>query len=282
MRRVVWAGLCVLLLPPLLAAQGTTQLDACRPPILSFQEVPRPFAPGSSVAIQFAIENPNGPHVDAVRATVTTTAPAGWSATVAQRELTMAPNDWEVDVLALTAPNRGSGQAAGSITLLVTFVCTNGEIQTSASTTQTIDVEISQLSVPWPLVLGAFAVLASGVAILGARRLRRGVSVTVSPEEKPVEPGKSAKFTVTVHNRRGKPQRLTFLATGVPEGWTTHLALEDVELEPGEEKALWVLLKAPPAAIAGTVAEVALRLESPRGAGESVATRVRARVVAPE
>lgn len=273
------AVLLVLLLgPPLVLAQGEAQLAACRAPILSIQDPPVPFDPGQSVTLLFAIENPNGRNVDGVRATVTTTAPAGWSATAAQRELTLQPNDAQVDVLAVTAPNRGSGQRAGNITLLVTFVCSNGEIQTTASTTENVPVEISPLSVPWPIVLGAFALLAGGVGALALRRLRRGVSLSVAAPEREVEPGKSVKFTLHLHNHRGRPERFTFLATGLPEGWTAHLALVDVELEPGEEKTLWVILKAPADAPVGSTVEASLRLESPRGARESTGVRVRAKV----
>jgi hypothetical protein len=276
------AVLALLLALPLAAGQPPPQLDACRAPVLTVQDVTGPFRAGGSAIVQFGVENPNGPSVDAVRATVTTSAPAGWAATPAQRELTMPPNDVWFTALAITAPNRGSGQPAGNITLHVTFVCTNGEIQTSASASTVVEVEIAALSVPWPLVLGSFLVLAAGVTALGLRRLRRGVALWARTPERTVEPGKSAKFTVVVENRRGKPQRFTFLATGVPEGWSAHLALDEVELEPGEEKALWAILKAPPTAVPGAVADVALRLESPRGAREGVTTRVLARVVEPQ
>lgn len=277
------AAVLLVLLAGLPAAVGQPppQLDACRTPILTVQDVPGPFQPGESTALLFAIENPNGPSVDAVRATVTTSAPAGWAATPAQRELTMPPDDLFVNALALTAPNRGSGQPAGNVTLLVTFVCTNGEIQTSASASAVVEVELKALSVPWPLVLGGFLALAAGVTALGLRRLRRGVALAARTPERTIEPGKSAKFTLAVENRRGKPQRFTFLATGVPEGWTAHLALDEVELEPGEEKTLWAILKAPPTARPGEVADVALRLESPKGAREGVSARIQATVVEP-
>lgn len=273
------ALVALLLAAPLAASQPPAQLDACRAPVLTMEDPPGQFDAGGSIELHFAIENPNGPSVDAVRATVTTTAPAGWTATPGQRELTMRPNDAVVNVLAITAPHRGSGQPAGNITLLVTFVCTNGEIQTSASAMAALEMELKPLSVPWPIVLGAFILLATGVAALAVRRLRRGVALTPTTPERPVEPGKSAKFTFVVENRRGKPQRFTLLATGLPVGWSAHLALDEVELEPGEEKTLWAIVKAPADAAPGTDVDVILRLESPRGARDSVATRVRARVV---
>ena len=279
MRGAAIAGLLLLLALPAAGAQGG-QSEACRPPALSVQTLPKPLEPGASYPLTFSIENPNGPPVDAVRATVTTTAPAGWTATASPRELTLGPRDASFGALVVTAPNRGSGAATGNITLLVTFVCTHGEIQTSASATSVVEVEIRQFQAPWPVVLTAFVVLAAGVGILGVRRLRRGVGIWVQTPERAIEPGKSAKFTFLVENRRGKPQRFTLLAVGVPEGWSIHLALDTLELEPGEEKSLWAILKAPPGAAPGTTADVQLRLESPRGARESVVARVRAKVAA--
>ena len=48
---------------------------------------------GASYSLTFAIENPNGPPVEAVRATITTTAPAGWTATASPRDLTLGPRN---------------------------------------------------------------------------------------------------------------------------------------------------------------------------------------------
>ena len=75
-----------------------------------------------------------------------------------------------------------------------------------------------------------------------------------------------------VENRRGKPQRLRLSAEGVPEGWTLHLALVDVELEPGEEKTLWAILRAPPLASIGATIPITLRLAGERGAEAASAT----------
>lgn len=253
-----------LLCFPVVGAQDS-QDDACRPPVLSFAPAPGPFEPGKSVSYFFGIENANGPPVDVVRATVTTTAPAGWSATAAQRELTLGPRNVSVDVLAITAPNRGAGAPSGNITLLVTFVCTTADIQTSASQSATLEVAIQQFNAPWPIVLGGFLALVVGVSILGIRRLRRGVALIPTPPERPVVPGKSVKFTFLLENRRGKPQKLSFVHGPIPEGWMVHLALDSVELEPGEEKSLWAILRAPPTATPGTDLVVELRLDSPQG-----------------
>lgn len=278
MRTVVVAAALVLLLAPPLTA-GQAQVEACRAPVLALQPPPETFEPGGAYHLLFSIENPNGAHVDAVRATITTTTPAGWTATVGQRELTLAPKAVAPqNTLVVVAPHRGSGEASGSITLLVTFVCTSGDVQTSASSHQVLGVAIEPFQAPWPVVLVSFLALATGVVLLGIRRLRRGVAFACHVPERLVAPGKSAKFELVVENRRGRPQRFHLLPVGVPSGWQIHLALDEVGLEPGEEKKLWVLLKAPAQALAGEEAVVTLRLEHAKGPRESAKVQVRARV----
>lgn len=280
----------VLILPLLLlvsaaflapgAAQAQGQPEACRAPVLAVQQAPEAFEPGEATSLLFAIENPNGAPVEAVRATVTTSAPAGWTATTAQRELTLGPRNVSLTAISLTAPNRGTGVAAGNITILVTFVCTRGDIQTSASADTVLEVRITDFQAPWPIVLGSLTLLAVGVALMGYRRLRRGVAILPTQSERTVEPGKSVKYTFVVENRRGRPQRFHLLPIGVPEGWVLHLALENVELEPGEEKTLWAILKAPPEAAEGTDVLITLRLENVRGGRDGASAPIRARVVA--
>lgn len=274
----------VLLLLLLLALPGAaSQGDAggCRAPVLSFPEPPRQMEPGGTYTLPFAIENPNAPPVDSVRATLVLAAPAGWSAIPAARELTLGPHNVSFDAIAITAPNRGNGEPAGNVTLHVTFVCTTGDTLTTSSADETIPVSIATFQAPWTVVLPIFAILAVLVLLLGLRRLRRGVAIVPARLERDVEPGKSVKYTFRVENRRGKPQRFALLPVGVPPGWSLSLALEDVELEPGEEKALWAVLKAAPDASAGQEVAVQLRLESPRGAREVPSTTLLARVVVP-
>jgi hypothetical protein len=260
------------------ASAQEEQAEGCRAPVLSMQDAPSAYGPGTTMNLLFAIENRNIAPVDTTKATVSTTTPAGWTATPSQRELTLGPGAVSWDVLALAAPHRGTGEPRGNVTLLVTFVCTSGDVQTSASSTLVFPVEVQSFQAPWPLVLAGFLLLAGGVVVLGIRRLRRGVALSCKTPERLVAPGKSAKFELIVENRRGKPQRLHFLAIGVPEGWQVHLALDDVELEPGEEKNLWALLKAPPSAQPGDEAQVTLRLVGRDTAREGAATTVRARV----
>lgn len=254
----------------------------CQEPILTLAQQPPRVTPGHAYNLLYAVENANGPRIEAVRATVTTTAPAGWSAIPAQRDFTLGPRDVAFDVLAITAPNRGAGEASGNITLAVTFVCTSGAVQTSASTSTTIPVRIESFQAPWPIVLTGFLILAAGVTVLGVRRLRRGVALVPLQAERTLEPGKSAKLTLTVENRRGKPQSLAFRALGVPPDWGIHLALSQVDLEPGEEKTLWAIVRAPPTAEHGLVLPITLVLEAAAPARDVATADVRLHVEDPE
>lgn len=277
------AWLLILLLAQLVptsAAQDEGQPESCRPPVLEMQRLPAEFRPGRAYHLLFAIENRNGYPVDAVRATVTTTAPGGWTATAAQPEMTLSRDEVRIDVITIAAPPRSTGETRGNLTVLVTFVCTSGEVQTSASETLNLNVQSEGFQAPWPVVLIGFLILATGVTILGIRRLRRGIALTCDAPERLVAPGKSAKFDLHIENRRGKPQRLHLLATGLPAGWHVHLALDQVDLEPGEEKTVWALLKSPPQADAGEEVVVTFRLQSATGGRENAATVVRARVLA--
>lgn len=275
-----WLWLALLLASGIASGEAAPQPEACRAPVLELQEPPNGFGPGSSTSLLMAIENPNGPPVENVLASVATTAPAGWTAIPAQRELTLGPSNVSITALAVTAPNRGSGAATGNVTILVTFVCTSGEIQTRASTAASLPVGLTPFQAPWPLVLTAFLLLLGGVVVLGVRRLRRGVAVSPRAVDRDVTPGKGTKFTFVVDNRRGKPQRLKIRSEGVPDGWTLHLALDSVDLEPGEEKALWAILKAPITAAPGLDVAVILHLEDQRGTRDVATAQLRARVQA--
>lgn len=279
MRAGLLAILLVLVVAPAVAQDGGAQAEACRPPVLAVQQPPGAFTPGDAYNLLMAVENPNRAPVESVRATLTTTAPAGWTATPAQRELTLGPQNVSITTLAVTAPNRGSGAGGGNVTILVTFICTSGDIQTSASASESLAVELRAFAPPWPLVLGVFAVLAAGVTILGIRRLQRSVGLVALGDAREVAPGRSVKFTYAVENRRGRPQRLILAASELPPGWTLHLALETLDLEPGEEKNIWIILKAPSQALHGD--EVPVRLRLLAGAREVAAADVRARVAVP-
>lgn len=278
--RLAWLWALVVLGSLGSADAQTPQPEACRAPVFSVERPPLHFDPGTTRSLVMIVENPNRAPVDNVRATISTTAPAGWAAIPAHRELTIGPENTTLTELAVTAPNRGSGASAGNVTVLVSFVCSSGAIQTSAFASEVMQVQLRPFEAPWPLVLGAFALLAGGVTLLGVRRLRRGTALVPLGADRDVAPGHSVKFTFVVENRRGKPQRLTLSASGVPEGWTLHLALERVELEPGEEKTLWAILKAPPLAQAGTGVPIVLRLTGERGA-EAASATFHAHVVIP-
>lgn len=276
---LVLALLLLAWLAPLALAQSGEGQAPCAPPRLAFPRAPRVVDPGGSFNLPFAVENPNGPHVEIARADIKVTTPDGWTAIPQRRELTMAPESVQHNVLAVTAPTRGTGAASGNVTISVSFVCTSGVVQQSSTPVQhVVEVRIRAFEAPWLVVIGAFGIFALGVAILGVRRLRRSVVLAPVQAERPIEPGKSAKYTFIVHNRRGKPARYHLVVGDLPEGWTIHLALDDVELEPGEEKTLWAILRAPATAPEGVDVPFTLRLQGERGPRDGATATLRARV----
>lgn len=262
MRLGLAAWLLLAALPPAEAQQA----GACQAPILAVPLAPASFSPGATYSLPFAIENPNDASVEVVRADVKVTTPDGWTATPARREVTMEAGQVQSNVLAITAPSRGTGAARGNITMSVAFVCVTGVVdRPSLPAEHVFDVRIRAFEAPWPVVLGILLALAGGVAVLGVRRLRRGVALVPTARERPVAPGKSAKYTFVVENRRGRPGRYHLLASGLPEGWTIHLALPEVDLEPGEEKTLWAIVRAPATATPGADVPFTLKLDGARG-----------------
>lgn len=275
-RVAVTAWLLAMLVAPTLPAQSTE--GSCGPPLLAFPPAPRNYEPGGAFSIPFAVENPNG-HVEVARADIRVTTPDGWSAVPARRELTLGPHAVQQNVLALTAPTRGTGAPAGNITISVTLVCITGVVQQSSLPAQhVLDVRIRSFEAPWLAVIGVFLVLTAGVTVLGIRRVRKSVLLTPTTPERAIEPGRSAKYTFTIHNRRGKPAEYDLVVGGLPPGWSIHLALDHVALEPGEEKTLWAILKAPPDAPRGEAVPFALRLQGERGPRDGAATVLMAHV----
>jgi len=221
--------------------------------------------------VAFAVENRNQPPVEAVLVTVTTTSPSGWTANAAAREFSLGPGNVTFSALEITSPDRGSGAGVGNVSLHVTFVCPRGDVRTTSAADAIVHVRLAQLSAPWPLAVGAVLVLGSAVTVLALRRVRRGVALVPKQRMRTMRPGQSVKFNFDVENRRGRPSRFHLLVEGLPDGWSAHLALDRVDLEPGEEKALWAIVHSPIAVTPGTQVEFQLRLE-PLGGGRDHAT----------
>lgn len=250
------------------------------PPVLTLQDPPSSWEPGSRFVLQFAVENPNGPPVESVTARLYTTAPQGWTASLAETAFTLTPGLSKIDPLTVTAPRRGSGVASGEISVSVQFTCHRaGGVDARAIDVAKFGVALTAIRVPWVLVAG---LVAGALAVAGVvwivRRTQPGVTVASAAAEKALAPGKAVHFPLVVGNRRREPDAIALALADAPSGWSAHLAVPELELEGREEREIWLSVRAPAEARAGDEAAFTVRAVSRRRPRDVASLAVRARV----
>lgn len=261
-------------------AASAQQAEACLPPGLTLQKGPSAWEPGSRFVLQFAVDNPNEPPVESVTARLFTTAPQGWTASLAETALTLTPGASRIDPLTVTAPRRGTGVASGEIAISVQVTCHRaGGVDARSLATTSFDVQLTAIRVPW-LLVGALvlATLAATAVVWVVRRSQPGVVVASSASEKPLAPGKGTHFPLLVGNRRREPDAIALSLADVPAGWTAHVAVPELELEGREEREIWLSVRAPAEARPGDEATIRVRAVSRRRPRDVASVDVRARV----
>lgn len=103
-----------------------------------------------------------------------------------------------------------------------------------------------------------------------ARPLSTGLALLPTITERGVEPGGTAQFRVLLANVGDFDDNVTFLANGVPAGWSLRIGLNAstavdvaafaIALEAGQDVSLIVLATSPPDVLRGT--SVVLRLDA--------------------
>ncbi len=271
------------LVAALVASLPTTvaqQEEACRRPVVLAADGPAAWEPGSRFPIQIAIENPNEAPVETVTVRAEASAPPGWSALLAWSSLTIGPGNHPLNTLTVTASQRGSGLDAGEIVVTVRFTCHHpGDLQANAQASLVLPVALAPARVPWLLVGGialAAIAVAGGLYAWRARLPRVGIKAVHA--ERALPPGKGGQFPLVVANRRREPDGVILAVTDVPAGWSAHLAVDEIDLEPREERSLWVMVRPPPNARPGDAAALTVRATSRKNPREVAYAEVRARV----
>lgn len=261
-------GIAGLLILAALAAPAFAQSqDGCLPPLIAIPASPWIFDPREPAATIVQIENPNGPPVETVSVSLDVTYPEGWSAVLAQREISMGPNNVTVVGLSMSAPARGVGATEGNITVSAAAACVTGSLITPRVTSATsIHVTLAPASAPWFSIVVAIAGVLILTILYFALRVRRGgVRVVCDESEKDVPPSRAVSFPLLVQNRNSRPIVVELAPPDVPKGWSAHLAVAELALEPRREQELWLLVRAPATAKVGE--ELTLRVRA-RAKGE--------------
>ncbi|MCA1813529.1 MAG: hypothetical protein LC624_06215 [Halobacteriales archaeon] len=103
------------------------------------------------------------------------------------------------------------------------------------------------------IILLAAAVI---VAIALLLQKRGGVRLTATEPHRDMPPGGGASFPVLVHNRTDRAARVELHASDPPEGWRVLLPPSALELGPGEERTVQVVVRSPANAQPPTGAQV--------------------------
>lgn len=279
--RVTLARLAlVLVAASVLAVPALAQQEeACRRPVVEPAAGPDSWSPGQRFVMPVFIVNENEAPVESVTARLDVVPPPGWSASLARSSFTLGPENFTVEPLTITAPQRGTGLPAGDVVLTVHLTCHRAGIDFNAQTSVTFPVELTPARIPW-LLLGAglVAVLVVVSVVWSVRARLPRVSVRSSQPARVVPPGKGVQFPLVVGNRRREPDGIVLQVTDLPEGWGAHLAVDELELEPREERALWLRVRAPPGAALGEEHVLIVRAASRKHPREVAFLHVRARV----
>lgn len=274
-RALLAAALLVAALA-LLAAPATAQ-SGCDAPELTLEETPGTFQPQGTTTLAVTITNPNPVAADA---TFTLNAPAGWTTGQERQTVTVASGSSEEIRFTVTAPAQRQGVAQGRVVAESSLQCNyTFTMPTSSVASTSFDVAVEQSSTPWTTMLAGGVILVGGVfAVLAVRSRRASLELDCAEPLKEVSAGRGASFPLHLVNRRGEPDTVRLELLEVPEGWSAFVAVPEIELEPKEERELWLMIRSPPEASAGESATVTVEAVPARG-DQGDRTVVRATVV---
>jgi uncharacterized membrane protein len=132
------------------------------------------------------------------------------------------------------------------------------------------------------LLLLAAAVLVVGAGVGAALLLRpKGLVVRAADARREMAPGAGASFAVAAENRGRDPVEAAVRILGLPEGWRAISPPGSITLAPGAATTLQVLLRSPPDAAPGDVADVQVQFVE-RGSGRIRQVDLEARIAGAE
>lgn len=125
----------------------------------------------------------------------------------------------------------------------------------------------------------ALALFVLGVVVAKQRRPSGRIRIRCESDQQQVMPGRGASFPLRIANEGTQEDEVRLEVGGVPQGWTAILPIETFQLSGGASTQVWLTVKAPETAPAGTSANVDVTAVSERHGSSTTTVTVRADVV---
>lgn len=223
------------------------------------------------------------------------------------------PSGWTVDVTPASFPLNGSETREAQVTatpadadpddspfqlaISSDLVCSAGGLGSPGSASDEEEVELQLQGAPSSsggpdggasgpvsggpgmglVVLGSVAVLSVVGYPVVRRRTQAHAEASTPGSVQRIPPGSGGSFPVVVRNAGGKAGVFELELEGLPADWSGFLALPSLELEPGEEETVQVLVRPPDDAGSADRAMVRVRV-SPDGGGDAEVVELTAQV----
>lgn len=271
------AGLVVALLLAAAAAGlvgGTVaQVSECGPLSVDPNSDERTVSEGAAARIVVDVTNEG---VVGGSTWVNASAPTGWSTDVDPSSFSLGGQ--ETRSVEVTAQDEGASSdgSPDELTIQADLVCQAGDLGSSgsASAEDTVELQVASTSSSSdggnPLtgapgmglaLVGAVAVISVvGYPMVRARQ-RPAAAIEAVQDVQPVNPGDGVSFPVTIRNDGGTASSFEVELEDVSEGWSGFVARASIDLEPGEEEGVDVLVRAPGSAGPGDQGTIRVRAQ---------------------
>lgn len=261
-RLVAGVALLVLLTLTPLRAQGQVQPTVS----LSADDTSFTLDPGDSVTATITVTSQCSPAGNQACGDVMLTldgAATGWTA--ALDRTSVPPGGTERVTLTVRAP-AGRDSVEDAFSVQVTGTLTSQAPGTTPATDR-VQFESALTAAPPPpppppppdytwlyllLAAGLVAAAVIGTLALVWWRRERGIELLAPLMEKEARPGYDAFVPLEVRNVSRRPRVAKVYTEDVPSGWAAGTSLATIPLEPGQSESLWLAVRPPLDAAAGT------------------------------
>lgn len=188
-------------------------------------------------------------------------APTGWTGHLSRTEFQLKPGEsGKADLTVAVAGSAQADKASVTVTARLYPIGVNSvpvagpqaDPEATAATvveavradSVTRDVLETVGSYIWVVLLGLVAAVVLALSILASNR-RVAVRLSSPEAEQPVAAGGRAAFPLRVHNITRQADTVFLRAHPLPEGWAAYLPTPQVDLEPGQQEEVSVVVIAP-------------------------------------